>query len=194
MRFLVLIIGLSVSGAASLAEPTAIIDDFSQQSAPHNGRVTWELVSDRVMGGVSDGTLVREVVQGRTALRLRGRVSLENNGGFLQLARDLNTDGRMVDASGFDGIAIEVLGNGKRYNLHLRTTDLTRPWQSYRQTFSAGPTWKTVRLAFSDFKAHRTDVPLDLRKLRRIGLLAIGEAFDADLAVAALRFYRDNDR
>jgi hypothetical protein len=81
------------------------------------------------------------------------------------------------------------LANDKAYNLHLRTTDLTRPWQSYRQSFTAPPAWTAHRLPFDDFALHRTSAPLDTAKLRRIGILAIGEAFDADIAIGGLRFY-----
>jgi Complex I intermediate-associated protein 30 (CIA30) len=42
------------------------------------------LFTDRVMGGVSNGTMVRETVAGRPAIRMRGDVSLENNGGFVR--------------------------------------------------------------------------------------------------------------
>jgi hypothetical protein len=45
-----------------------------------------------------------------------------------------------------------------------------------------------VRLNFRDFASHRTDVPLDLRRLRRIGIVAIGRAFSADLAVGGVWF------
>jgi hypothetical protein len=37
---------------------------------------------------------------------------------------------------------------------------------------------------------YRTDIPLDLRRLRRLGLVAIGRAFSADLAVGGLRFFK----
>ena len=50
----------------------------------------WTMVSDRVMGGVSEGRLTYETVEGRPALRLTGDVRLENNGGFLQMARDMD--------------------------------------------------------------------------------------------------------
>jgi hypothetical protein len=46
-----------------------------------------------------------------------------------------------------------------------------------------------VRLAFADFVPHRIQVPLDVRRLRRIGLVAIGRAFAADLAVGGARFF-----
>ena len=41
----------------------------------------WVLVSDRVMGGISNGAMARETVAGRDAIRMTGGVSLENNGG-----------------------------------------------------------------------------------------------------------------
>ncbi|TVS00548.1 MAG: CIA30 family protein [Rhodobacteraceae bacterium] len=167
-----------------------VIDDLS---APHphaaNG-ARWELISDRVMGGVSRGVMEREMVASRMALRMRGAVSLENNGGFVQMALDMSPDGGTVDARAWRGIELDVLGNGEAYNLHLRTADVTRPWQSYRQGFTATREWRRLRLSFADFKPHRLDAALDLSRLRRLGLLAIGRAFDADLALAGIRFFR----
>lgn len=151
--------------------------------------VYFQLITDTVMGGISQGTLTRETVEGREAYRLRGMVCLENNGGFIQMATDLNTDGSTMDMSAFTGIELDASGIGETYNIHLRTSDLTRPWQSYRQSFIAGPEWETHRIAFTDFAPHRTDTPLNLTKLRRIGILAIGREFEADVSVGDLRFY-----
>ena len=50
--------------------------------------------------------------------------------------------------------------------------------------------WRTVQLPFDHFVPRRTDVLLDTHRLRRIGLVAIGRAFSADLAVGGLRFMR----
>lgn len=167
----------------------AIIDDLSGPFPRSSLGTEWQILSDAVMGGVSAGRMTQEVVSGREAVRMRGAVSLENNGGFIQIALDLAPSGQTVDASGFTGIAADVTGNGEEYGLHLRTADIMRPWQSYRQGFRAGPDWQEVRLPFSGFVPHRIDVPLDLRKLRRLGLVAIGRAFTADIAVGELRFY-----
>lgn len=166
----------------------AIIDDLSRAPPVAAIGTSWQLFTDRVMGGVSDGTMLRDVVADRPAIRMRGEVSLENNGGFIQIGLDLAPDGRTVDAASWQGIELDVLGNGEEYGLHLRTADLMRPWQSYRHVFRADPHWRSVRLAFRDFVAHRTDVPLDLRRLRRIGIAAIGRRFFADLALGGVRF------
>jgi hypothetical protein len=166
-----------------------VIDDLS---APHpraaNG-ADWQLFTDQVMGGVSQGTMRRETVGGRLALRMQGTVSLANNGGFVQIAVDLAAHGAPIDASALAGVELEVFGNGERYGAHLRTDAVTRPWQSYRQPFLATPEWRTVRLPFPAFQPHRLDAPLDVRRLRRLGLVAIGRAFAADLAVARVSLY-----
>jgi hypothetical protein len=142
------------------------------------------------MGGVSDGRLDKDTVAGRRAVHLTGTVSLENNGGFVQMALDLRPDGRPLDASAWTGVALTLCGNAETYNVHLRTADLERPWQSYRHSVQAGAAWQTVQLPFAAFHAHRVTAPLAPARLTRIGLVAIGRAFEADVALADLRFYR----
>ena len=149
----------------------------------------WEFVSDQVMGGVSRGNITVTEVDGQTVHRLTGSVSLENNGGFVQMAFDLAKDGSVVDASGFAGVALDVRGNAEPYDLRLRTTQLTRPWQSFRTSIVATRDWSTVRLPFADFEAHRTDAAFDPASLRRIGILGIGREFEADVSVRAIAFY-----
>jgi hypothetical protein len=141
------------------------------------------------MGGISEPVLSREVIDGRACLRLRGEVRLENNGGFIQASLDLSAYGDTVDVSACAGLRLVVRGNGERYGAHLRSADCVRPWQSYRASFVAGEGWRRVDLPFDAFTPHRLDVPLDLTRLRRIGLVAIGRAFTADLAVCEALFY-----
>ena len=73
----------------------------------------WEFVADGVMGGVSTGHLQQEIYRGRMASVLRGDVSLDNNGGFVQIAFDLCADASGMDASAWDGIELDVSGNGE---------------------------------------------------------------------------------
>jgi hypothetical protein len=172
-----------------MGKAVEVIDDLSSGSP---GAVTgsgWVLISDRVMGGVSSGSVRHETVAGRPAIRMRGGVSLENKGGFLQIALDLGEAGGPVDASAWTGIQFDVIGNSQTYNLHLRTTDIQRPWESYRQSFVAPTQWARVRLPFTGFVPHRTERPLRVSCLRRIGLVAIGREFDVDIAISDIRFY-----
>jgi len=171
-----------------------LIDDFSNTDLISTRGTRWRAVSDQVMGGISDASISHAIVDDRPCLRLSGDVRLENNGGFVQAALDLQphgvAPGDTLDASGYTGVRLVVRGNGETYSIHLRTPDNVRPWQSYRAHFTAGADWQTVDLPFEDFKPHRIETSLDVTRLRRLGLVAIGRAFHADIAVCAMQFYR----
>jgi hypothetical protein len=190
-RTFLIIAGSVLAGGATRGETvspqSAIIDDLSRDPPMSAIGTRWQLFTDRVMGGISNGSMVRETVEGRPAIRMRGDVSLENNGGFVQIALDLAPDGRAVDVSAWSGLELDVFGNGEEYSVHLRTSDLARPWQSYRQSFRADPQWRTISFRFQEFVPYRTDIPLNTQRLRRIGVVAIGRAFLADLAVGGVR-------
>lgn len=191
--FLAALAGLFVSRRAkSETAPTVspIIDDLKAPPPGSAIGTDWRLFTDTVMGGISQATMTRETVGGRPAIRLQGDVSLQNNGGFVQISLDFRPDGGPIDASAWRGIELDIFGNGEEYAANLRTSDLNRPWQSYRQTFTADPQWKTVKLSFNDFTPSRTEIPLDVRRLRRLGVIGIGRAFHADVSVGGVRFFR----
>jgi len=146
----------------------------------------WEFVADTVMGGVSTGQVVTGIEAGVPVARLTGDVSLENNGGFIQMASDLSQGGGALDASAFDGIAFEARGNGEPYEVAMRTTELARPWHSYRASFVAGAQWQRVEIPFADFAPNRTEVSFDPSKLRRVGILAVGRVVSVDVRVRGL--------
>lgn len=168
-----------------------LIDDMQHPGHVSRLGTRWESVTDRVMGGLSDARLERETHDGRTCLHLHGTVRLDNNGGFVQMALDLEPCGGVLDARPWTGLELTVQGNGESYGVHLRTSDVTRPWQSYRAGFMVGPHWAKVRLPFRDFAPHRLDAALDPSRLRRVGLVAIGRPFLADLRLARIGFYRE---
>lgn len=144
----------------------------------------WQLVSDQVMGGVSAGQLSTVNTPDGPVYRLTGKVSLDNNGGFIQMAADINPP--PTDAT---GLMLDISGNGEEYNLHLRTSDLDRPWQSYRASFIAGIERQEIRLPFVAFQPHRTEAPFSPANVRRIGIVAIGREFDADVRVYGVAWY-----
>ena len=109
----------------------------------------------------------------------------------LQAALDLRPTGGALDASDYTGVRLCARGNGEAYALHLRTPDNVRPWQSYRAQFKADAVWQHINIPFSAFTPHRVQTPLDISRLRRLGLVAIGRAFHADLAVCELALYRN---
>lgn len=150
-----------------------LIDDLSDP-AP------WRFVSDRVMGGVSQGVAV--IGTDPAHIRLAGRVSTDNNGGFIQIRRDLAP--WPVDTH---EVVLTLRGDGQTYYAALRTTDLTRPWQSYRAAFTAPRDWAQVTIPIAAFAATRDGMPpLRLDRIRSIGLLAYGRDHDADLSLARI--------
>ena len=149
----------------------------------------WRLVTDNVMGGVSHGVLRRVQVDGKECIRLSGEVSTANNGGFIQMALDIDNPVAMK-ATAYDGIRVNVYGNAEQYNMHLRTQDLRLPWQAYRKTFSATATWQQIDLPFNSFMPYKTTARLNVDRLKRIGIVAIGREFSADICVGSLGFYR----
>lgn len=184
------LIGLSLYISAwniALAK-NLIIDDRTSGNLSSNLGTQWRMVTDQVMGGVSNGELTLDNYKGKNCLRIRGDVSTENNGGFVQMALDLTNNGAF-DASSYAGVEIIVSGNNEHYNFHFRTTELWLPWQSYRYSFKAISDWQTIYIPFKDFKAYRTTTKFHRDKLKRIGLVAIGRNFKADLCVASIKLY-----
>ena len=169
-----------------------IIDDRSSGSTVSNLGKDWRLITDQVMGGKSTGSLSHDNYLGRNCLRMKGQVSTKNNGGFIQIALDLTTD-KPFDASAYEGITIDVAGNNEQYNLHLRTSDLWLPWQSYRAVFNATEQWNTIKIPFSQLIPYRTFRAFRKNKIERIGLVAIGREFNAGLCVGSVRFYGTTD-
>lgn len=133
------------------------------------GAEPWSSIDDVVMGGVSSS---RMVVEGGRAV-FSGEVSLENDGGFASV----RSAPREHDLSGFDGVALEVRGDGKRYALRLGTTGRFDA-VSYRVVFVAPEEgWETLRFPFTAFRPVFRGrpvpgaPPLDPAEIRTFGFL-----------------------
>jgi NADH dehydrogenase [ubiquinone] 1 alpha subcomplex assembly factor 1 len=147
----------------------------------------WSAIDDRVMGGVSASRL-RHDVSGHAAFE--GEVSLESGGGFASV-RSLPMD---LAAPGAEAYVLDVLGDGKRYKLNVRTDD-GFDGLSYQASFDppAG-TWTAIRLPIAGFRAtfRGRTVPgapsLDPAIVRQVGFV-IGDrqAGAFSLAVRSLR-------
>jgi hypothetical protein len=167
-----------------------LIDDLSKKGGAASIGTRWQRFTDQVMGGVSEANHSFEVIEKRRCIRLRGEVSLENRGGFIQVALLLDPKGRPFDASRFRGVRLLVRGNGESYYLHLRTSSTKLPWQYYSASFVAGEKWTKVELPFKEFKPENLKTDLEPSKLTRLAIVAAKKAFSADVAVARLEFYR----
>lgn len=167
-----------------------VISDFRSGEPQSDVPGGWRGFSDRVMGGVSDAEFERDVIDGLGCIRLRGRVTRDNGGGFIQMSRYMGEDRSGFDASAYKGLKMMVYGNNEDYNIHIRTGDVRWYDQSYRATFSAKPNWQTIRLDWSDFAPNQIDAPLNTSAVQRIGLLGWMREFQADLALARMTLYR----
>lgn len=172
-----------------------IIDDRSSGDFRSNAGIKWRLISDEVMGGLSSGQLTLDNYKGQNCLHMSGEVTTENNGGFLQIALPLSdpavSGNDTFDASAYSGVELEVSGNNESYNIHFRTSDLWFPWQSYRASFTAGDNWQTLRIPFTSLQPYKTSRAFSQNRLVRIGLVAIGREFKADLRLASISFYSE---
>jgi hypothetical protein len=167
-----------------------LIDDFSRTDGRSALGTEWQAFTDQVMGGISRGSAVRDTVAQRPCLRLRGEVSLQNNGGFVQVALSVRLANRPLDASTFSGICLMATGNGETYFIHLRTSDTRLPWQYYQAAFQTDGQWRQIDIPFSAFRPENLRAALDPSCIERIGVVAARKAFTADVAVARLACYR----
>lgn len=163
-------------------EDPRVLDDFSSASGLSSLQTPWQGFSDRVMGGRSELQAGFMEEGGQRSLRMRGRVRLENNGGFIQVRLPLTASGDDFDASAYRALRVEVRGSAGAYWLHVRSADTRRPWAYYRAPLTAvGKEWARIELALSEFTPVSVDRPLDTSRLRSVALVAYGEAFDADI-------------
>ena len=149
----------------------------------------WRGFSDRVMGGVSDASLDKSTVDGRSCLRLTGTVTRESNGGFIQMAMYFGSRDAELDGSAYKGLEMLVYGNNENYNVHVRTADCGWYDESYRYTFFSKPEWQQLRIPWADFKPNGLDVPLDSSRVNRIAILGWMREFHADIALARIALY-----
>ena len=167
-----------------------IIDERTHDDYNSALGTSWRLLTDNVMGGLSRGELSLQRYRGKNCLHMTGDVSTDNNGGFVQIALDLSVDG-VLDASAYTGVEIEVAGNDEQYNIHFRTDGMWFPWQSYRASFTASRDWQTYRIPFSSLHKYKTFNAFTADELTRIGIVAIGREFKAELCLASIKFYTE---
>ena len=112
--------------------------DFADKAA------TWVAVNDPVMGGRSRGEL--RLSDDQTGI-FAGELSAENGGGFSSVRIAVDP----IDPSRVRQLRARVLGDGRGYQIRLRSEDVDEMDYSARFTPQAG-TWETVVIARSDFE------------------------------------------
>lgn len=133
-------------------------------------RGSWRTINDGVMGGVSQSD-IRRTDQGTGVFE--GVLSLENNGGFASV-RIVVEPGNLTT---YSGLEIRVRGDGRTYQLRLRTND-NFDGIAYRADFAtrAGE-WITTRIPFEQFlpgfrgRTLSDAAPLDTSQIQQLGFM-----------------------
>jgi hypothetical protein len=143
------------------------------------------------MGGISSGNASIRSDNKDKYVRLQGRVSTANNGGFIQIRREISNG-----ALNARGLLIRVRGNGEKYYVNLNTSETISIRQQYRYYYQANFTtsdqWTDISLPFnSAFKRSNSYIRKEIigDKIRGISILAYGKDHNAFLEVSHLSFY-----
>ena len=169
---------------------TMIIDDMKnsnsvveQKDYCEESTTRWCFVTDKVMGGVSEGSLKIKFEDNVSYYNMQGNVSTENNGGFIQFRTQIKEHPKNKL---FKGIRIKVRGNGEKYAIHVRTKYLFFPWQYYESIFTAKNEWKIIDVPFSSFKKSNFYQLSEISSIdiNTIGVVAIGRDFKANIDLA----------
>ena len=134
-----------------------------------NRTTNWVILSDNVMGGLSEAQLKYET----TSIIVKGFVSLENRGGFVSIK---STFGK-VNLSQYKTVKIKFRSTNQKYSFTLENS---RRWYeaSYKHDFKAKEInkWETVSLNLTDFIEEVIGEPTGNKTSNKIleGIVRIG--------------------
>ena len=74
-----------------MADEDYVIEDFKGDDGQ------WEFIADDVMGGKSTGEMEMITDDEGRKLHMSGKLSLENNGGFIQVRRPISTESKYFE-------------------------------------------------------------------------------------------------
>ena len=171
---LLLIIFVSRSNGENILK-----DDFTNENE-------WTYIADNVMGGISDGRVEFNLVDSNVYALLSGNVSTENNGGFIQIRRELKN----IDLSKAKSIRVYARGNNEKYYIFLRTTGTILPWQYYSHEFTVNEEYNEFIMPIKDFKKSGTLLAKQInpKKITSVAIVAYGRDHVAEIYVKELEF------
>ncbi|GAA4816367.1 CIA30 family protein [Litoribaculum gwangyangense] len=104
----------------------------------------WRIVHDVVMGGKSDGNFsLNKVGHGL----FKGKVSLENNGGFSMVQYSFDTK----NVSDYSKVVLKLKGDGKTYQFRIKSNN--NDYYSYVSSFETTGDWEVIEIPFKEFYA-----------------------------------------
>jgi len=151
---------------AAMETAERILIDFNNADK----KEIWQIVNDDVMGGVSQSEIIFNDTGTAT---FQGNISLENNGGFASTRRKSHS----YRLDGYIGLHVRIQGDGKDYQLRIRT-DNRFDGISYRYRFATRPeTWMNIRVPFSEFvpvfrgRVLSNVAPISPEQIQQVGFL-----------------------
>ena len=163
-----------------------LVDMFDKPSS-------WRFIGDDVMGGLSTGSISFEKDKiGNIVGCLKGLVSTANNGGFIQMRREIDKADRkkIKDAS---AIILEASGNNDEYFIHLRTKGMLMPWTYYYAPFVATKDSRELIFPLSKFKRSGRFLGREFPRgaeIKSLGIVAYGKDYEAELCVNKVSFVK----
>ena len=177
---------LGILGLCSLS----VAEPLMMENFENRPETRWSYVSDQVMGGVSEGRLVFASEEGESFAHMTGRVSTENNGGFIQFRTPV-IKGEKGTTETVRGVILKVRGNQQQYYIHLRSSGTLLPWQYYQAEFQATDQWQTVKIPLESFDPSGRWLRKQISpgSIRSIGVVAFGRDHSADIQISEIGFY-----
>ena len=94
------------------------------------------------------------------------------------------------DGKNFQGVRLNVRGNGETYEIHIITNDMAYYGDFYSASFQADSDWKMIELPFNSFERKRFNAPkLEAKNIRSFAIAAYGRDFTSDVSVSTIEFY-----
>lgn len=169
---------------APAPETSILVIDFKDPAA-----VGWPSVGDSVMGGKSHGAM-QSTAEGTAVFG--GAISQER-GGFVTVRSPSGSH----DLRGFTGMEVRVRGDGKAYQLLVKTDAEEGGVQYFYYFLTREGVWQTWRLPFEGFRAHYRALPLagwarlDPAKVVSMGfLIANWQEGQFRLEIESIKAYR----
>ena len=159
-----------------------LLDDFKNKPEDR-----WRFIADTVMGGISSGQLSFSIDDNVNFVRMVGKVSTENNGGFIQFRRSV-INGLPAETR---GLKLSLRGNGQKYFVHIRTKGTFLPWQYYQQSFMANEDWSETTMLLNEFRPSGVLLrkTIDPKSIKSIGIVAFGRDHEAEIDVRKISFF-----
>ena len=162
-----------------------LADQKMTDNFKNNPEQRWIFFADTVMGGRSSGNVVFEKLSNNNYAHLSGNVTTENNGGFIQIRKQVSGLTNSIQA-----IKLKARGNNEIYHIFLRTSGTILPWQYYKAEFKVTNNWRKINISISQFERSSSFLSKSIKPntIKSIGLVAFGRNFNADLYVSEVTF------